>query len=407
MFQPGPVVILGDQALAGGERLRVVHVVGDLLGGHRHMAGAGVKGDKAEAQILQLFQHFAGAGVGHLELIALELGELAAQLADHLVAVEHVHFPGVDLVGQAGAFFFQALLQGELVLLGEALHLAALLRVAAGALLQAAVEGLHLGLEGAVLLAQGGVLRLEGLELHQHLFQLGAEDLFLLLLGVAQLRQLLLLAAFQGVDAQPQFLDGARQAHPLGVLALIGAGRLDGGHRLVGEGRHGARRRQVVVHFQAHLGAALAHQITGRHEVVGARLHGRVPELILVPGHRALAAAGQADRPGAHVRAGAAVLGQVAQGHVPGVVGHAVLVEADQEQHQRLDLELAVDHAVGAAHFPARVLGHPDHAVQNRLEIGVQHALGDALAVVEQNRFGGYGRTRHDALPIVVIGFGQ
>ena len=386
-------MILGDQTFAGGERHRVIHIIGDLVGGHGHMPGPRVKGDKAQAQALQLIEDFLAAGVGHLHLVALKLGDFRAQLVDQIVAVEHVHFPAVDLVGQPGALFLQALLQGQFVLLGQALHLAALLRVAAGVFFQAAVERLHLRLERAVLLAQRRVLGFQRFELHQHLFQLGAENLFLLLLGIAELGHLLFLPGFQGVDAQPQFLDGARQTHPL-LVVVLAPGAVGGSHRghvLAGQGGHRRRRRrQVLVHFQAHLRAPAAQQIPGRHEIIGAGLHHRVPKLVLVPGHRALAAAGQTNRAGAHVRARAAVFRQVSQGHVPGGVGHAVGVEIDQKQHHGLGPQPAVDQAIGAAHFLTGKLGHPHHAVQNGFEIGVQHAFADALLAIEQHRFGGH-----------------
>ncbi len=81
------------------------------------------------------------------------------------------------------------------------------------------------------------------------------------------------------------------------------------------------------------------------------------------------------------------MLGQMAQRHIPGGVGHAIFIEVDGKQYQRLDPQLAIHQAVGATDFLVSKLGDPHHAIEDGFEVRIQHALADAPMIKKQNGF--------------------
>ena len=129
--------------------------------------------------------------------------------------------------------------------------------------------------------------------------------------------------------------------------------------------------------------------------MVGTGFHHRVPQLLLMPGHRTLTTASKPDWSGAHIRPGATVFGKMSQGHVPGMVGHAIVVEIDQKQRQRHHMKVAIHQTVSALDLFAGKLRNPHHAVKNGLIVGEQHALADPAITEKQNCLRGDGRHSH------------
>jgi len=222
---------------------------------------------------------------------------------------------------------------------------------------------------------------------------LGLQRPLALLASQLEARQLLLVLLAQGTDAQTLLLDqlGSLQAMLLlfllgllvGLVARgIGCLPLVLGSHLQALGQH---HRRVLLHQQAQ-GVALG-GIAHQHQVVLAGRQARVPQVHLVPGHRALAAAGQADRACAQVRATPGIVGQVAQRQVPALVGGAVLVEIQVEEHHGAHQQARIDQYIGQAHLLIGELGHVHHVVEQRLEFGKQHFLADAAVIEEQHRF--------------------
>ncbi|MNJ67084.1 hypothetical protein D3C77_632250 [compost metagenome] len=107
----------------------------------------------------------------------------------------------------------------------------------------------------------------------------------------------------------------------------------------------------------------------------------------LLPGDRALAAAGKANGAGPQVRPPSGALGQLPQRQVPAGIGTTVFVEVEVEENHRPHLQARIDHHVGQMHLAVGELRQADHAVENGLELRVEHLLADAAVVEEHDGF--------------------
>ena len=130
-------MIFSDQTFTRSESHWIFHVTADLISGNGNMPGTGVEGDKAETEIFQFFQHLLGTSAGFFHPISFELAQLLLELADQIIAGQHIHFLGMDLLGQFRPLLLDALLKCQLVLFGEHFQFAALGLALMALLLQA------------------------------------------------------------------------------------------------------------------------------------------------------------------------------------------------------------------------------------------------------------------------------